>query len=269
MSPVDDTFDLLLFHRDLDVSAAYLEAGAAGVIVDLEIWEKRQRQSGYDTEINNHGIADLIALRGRTDQKVLCRVSRSDPDDHELSAVIGEGADEIIVPMLTSAAQAERFLRRVDGACKVTLMVETRGAVADIRDIATLPADRIYVGLNDLRIDRGSRTIFAPLADGLLEDMRDCCSDIAFGFGGLTLPGLGAPLPGHHLYAAMARLDCRFTFLRRSFYRDSVTLDPAEALRAIQADLQRYRRRSEVEQQNDAADAVNAVLKLEGLERVV
>jgi hypothetical protein len=269
MTPVDESFELLLFHRDLDVSAAYLEAGASGIIVDLEIWEKRQRQSGYDTEINDHSIADLIALRRRTDRHLLCRVSRSDPDDQELSAVIGEGANEIIVLMLTSAAQAERILRRIDGACKVTLMVETCGAVADIKNIAALPADRIYVGLNDLRIARGSRTIFTPLADGLLEDLRQSCRHISFGFGGLTLPGLGSPLPGHHLYAAMARLDCSFTFLRRSFYRDSIDLDPAEALNAIQSDVKKYRCRSEVEYQRDAADAVRTVLMLEGMERAV
>jgi hypothetical protein len=263
MTPLDENFNLFLFHRDIDVSVACLEAGAAGVIVDLENWGKQQRQSGYDTEINDHGIADLCALRSRTDRPILCRVSQPDPDDQELSAVIGEGANEIIVPMLTSADQAERILFRVDGACKVTLMIETCGAVAEIKKIASLSADRIYVGLNDLRIDRGSPTIFTPLKDGLLDELRNSIGDLAFGFGGLTLPGHGSPLPGHHLYAEMARLGCGFTFLRRSFYRDAAHLDPAEALSAIRTAVQRYRCRSEAECQRDAADAVLAVGELE------
>lgn len=264
MTNINETFDLLVFHRELDASVAHLEAGAAGIIVDLENWGKRQRQAGYDTEINAHGIHDLTALRGRTDGAILCRISQPDPEDRELSTVIGEGANEIIVPMLANVGQAERILRRVDGACKVTLMVETCGAVADIQKIAALPADRIYVGLNDLHIDRGSPTIFEPLADGLLEELRNSCTDIAFGFGGLTLPGYGDPLPGRHLYAEMARLDCSSTFLRRSFYRDAQHLGLAEALGAIQAQICKYRSRSEAECQRDAADTVRAVEALEG-----
>ena len=269
MTAFDKNFDLLLFHREPDMSLAYLEAGAAGVIVDLEDCGKQQRQSGFDTEINDHNISDLIALRSRTNRPILCRTSRPDPADQELSAVIGEGANEIIVPMLANADQAERILRKVDGACKVTLMVETCGAVAEVEKIATLPADRIYVGLNDLRIDRSTRTIFTPLADGLLEDLRNSCSNLSFGFGGLTLPGHGNPLPDRHLYAEMARLGCSFTFLRRSFYRDTVHRDPGEVLNAIQAEMQKFRCRSDEECQRGALDAARAVLRLERLEHAV
>lgn len=186
------------------------------------------------------------------------------PHDDEINAVIDAGADEIIVPMLTSTAQAERVLRRIDGACKVMLMIETRAAVAEIAQIADLPADRIYVGLNDLHIDRASNTIFAPLADGLLDTLHSHYQDRAFGFGGLTLPGLGAPLHGKHLYQEMARLECRFTFLRRSFYRDVAGLDFATSFKAIQAEMARYRKRSAAECQNDRVQAVQAVRALEG-----
>lgn len=239
-----ERFDLLLFHREVDTSVACLKAGAAGVIVDLESGTKRQRQMGFDTEINDHSIADLKALRRRTDGALLCRLSRPDPDDQELSSVVGEGADEVIVPMLSNVAQAERLMRRVDGACKVTLMIETCGAVADSAKIAALPANRIYVGLNDLRIERGTRSIFAPLGDGLLEKLRANCDGVAFGFGGLTLPGKGAPLHVGHLYAEMARLGCGFTFLRRSFYRDIGNLSLDQALASVQREIQQYRRRS-------------------------
>ncbi|KPA21406.1 hypothetical protein shim_21100 [Shimia sp. SK013] len=258
----DERFDLLLFHREIETSIACLQSGVAGIIVDLESGNKRQRQLGYDTEINSHSIADLTALRRRTDGALLCRLSQPDPDDQELAAVIGAGVNEVIVPMLTSADQAERLLSRIDGACKVTLMIETCGAVADSKKITALPVNRIYVGLNDLRIERGTSTIFAPMADGLLDRLRNSCDDVSFGFGGLTLPGKGAPLPGSHLYAEMARLGCGFTFLRRSFYRDVEKLDLGQALASIQSEILRYRNRSGAKVELDFAETARVVQAL-------
>ncbi len=262
MRTPSESFDLLLFHREIETSIACLQAGVAGIIVDLESGNKRQRQLGYDTEINSHSISDLTALRCRTDGALLCRLSHPDPDDQELAAVIGAGANEVIVPMLSSADQAERILSRIDGACKVTLMIETCGAVADSKKIAALPVNRIYVGLNDLRIERGTSTIFAPLADGLLEGLRNSCDNVSFGFGGLTVPGKGAPLPGSHLYAEMARLGAGFTFLRRSFYRDVDQLSLSQALDSIQGEIQLYRNRSGAKAEHDFAETVRAVQTL-------
>jgi len=257
-------FDLLLFHRDLTVSTQGLDAGAAGVIVDLESRGKQKRQLGFDTEINSHTVKDLAALRRLTKGHLLCRISQPDPDDREIGAVIDAGADEIIVPMLTDAAQIERLLRKVDGVCQIMAMIETQAATVEIEKIAALPVDRIYVGLNDLQIDRGTRTIFAPLADGLMQGLRARCKGRAFGFGGLTLPGYGDPLPSRSFYGELARLDCRFTFLRRSFYRDLNGMDLAEALHIMQANISRYRNRSADQSAQDTAETVSAIMSLEG-----
>jgi hypothetical protein len=49
--------------------------------------------------------------------------------------------------------------------------------------------------------------------------VRRACP-VPFGFGGLTLPDRGAPVPCRLLIAEMARISARFSFLRRSFLRD-------------------------------------------------
>jgi hypothetical protein len=83
----------------------------------------------------------------------------------------------------------------------------------------------VYVGLNDLRIDRGSDELFRPLIDGAVDAVR---AEVAqpFGVGGLTLPGCGAPVPSDLLAAELVRLGADFTFLRRSFTADMAGRDP-------------------------------------------
>jgi hypothetical protein len=101
----------------------------------------------------------------------------------------------------------------------VGILVETLDAVARAAELARLPLTRAYLGLNDLAIERQSCSIFAAVADGTLEHVRRPF-EVPFGFGGLTLPEGGSPLPCRLLMGEMARLGCRYSFLRRSFHRD-------------------------------------------------
>ena len=237
-------FELLLFHRDTAASQAHFDAGLDGVILDLEHRGKAARQTGYDTEINAHTLSDLRAARKALTGHILCRISGPSPTSDELRAVLDAGADEIIVPMLTSLAQAERICSLVDGAADITLMCETLEATKILPRLSRLPIRRLYVGLTDLWIARGTASIFAPLEDGLIDEIRLDVTGPSFGFGGLTLPGLGKPLCVSHLYHEMARLNAGFTFLRRSYYRDAKDLTPTAALQAIRADMQTARARS-------------------------
>ena len=259
-------FDLLLFHRDFETSQTYLKAGVDGIIVDLETAGKAKRQLGFDTEINDHTIADLHALRANSDGYLLCRLSGADVTETEVSQVIQAGANEIIVPMLNSMFQAERICRLAENICKVTLMVETVEAMGIAEKLSKLPVARIYVGLNDLRIARQTASIFSPLADGTLERLRAAIKGPAFGFGGLTLPSKGAPLPAFHLYNEMARLDANFTFLRRSFYRDVDQLAPETALSNIKSHYAAARMRpsAQINENHSAMIAALSDLKMVG-----
>ena len=73
----------------------------------------------------------------------------------------------------------------------------------------------------DLAIERRTPDIFTAIADGTLDRVAAAFADVPFGFGGLTLPGLGAPVPTAELAATMVRVDAAFTFLRRSFLADA------------------------------------------------
>lgn len=138
----------------------------------------------------------------------------------EVEAAISAGADEILVPMVRTPDEVCWVLRLARERCGVGILVETIDAVNCSKELGRLPLSRVYVGLNDLAIERKTPNIFTALVDGTVERLREWFPNTPFGFGGLTLPERGYPIPCSLLMGEMARLDCHFSFLRRSFYRD-------------------------------------------------
>ncbi len=229
--------DLHLFYNgpaSLDVAVA---AGIDAIVVDCEQGGKRERQHGYDTEINIWRTRDCEQVRLRTPTlQVVCRIDGFrnvglKAIDQALEAV-SAGADEVILPMVDRIDEVHRMLEALAGRAALGVMIETEGAIAAVSELNRLPLRRVFVGLNDLMIERSSENLFQPLLDGTVEMLRSRIKAIDFGFGGMTLPELGSPVPCSLLIAELARMRCDFTFLRRSFYRDlaATGLDPAEAV---------------------------------------
>jgi hypothetical protein len=189
-------------------------------VVDWETLGKRHRQKSYDTQINDASLADLCTVRASTDATVICRINGFNSKiSDEVEKAIGAGADEILLPMVRSVNEVQRVLDLVNGRCNVAIMLETVASINIAEDLARLPLSRVYVGLNDLGIERKTPNIFSAMVDGTVEYMQSKFS-IPFGLAGLTLPDLGNPIPCRLLIAEMARLNCDFSFLRRSFHRD-------------------------------------------------
>jgi hypothetical protein len=213
---------LFLFTTDVSLAVRAVRAGVGGLVVDWEQRGKRTRQHGADTEINAHTVEDLERLRIATEAPILCRVNAPGPwTADELEAAIAGGANEILVPMVRSSDDVLAVLEGVRGRTGVGILVETLAAVSCADELGRLPLSRVYVGLNDLAIERGSTTIFDAIADGTVERVRHAFA-VPFGFAGLTDPRAGTPLPSRLLVSELVRLRCSFTFLRRSFHRDVV-----------------------------------------------
>lgn len=214
-------FDLLLFTSDAVLVAEADAAGIAGFVVDWERQGKYDRQSGFDTQINADDEADLRRVRAHTPRRLVCRLNGvHDRTPGEVEAALAAGADELLVPMVRRPDEVERVLALAGGRAAVGILVETNEAVEGVAALARLPLARIYVGLNDLAIQRGTRNLFEAVIDGTVERVRDEYPG-PFGFAGLTLPGGGRPVACRLLIAEMARLGATFTMLRRSFLRDT------------------------------------------------
>ena len=238
---------------------AALPGGLAGVVVDWERRGKRERQVGVDTQIGTDTRDDLRRLRGATDARILCRIEGFGPttkDDVEAAA--NGGADEVLLPMVRGPAEVEAVLEQVRGRMGVGILVETVDALGALEDLARLPCSRVYVGLNDLAIDRGSGNLFEAIADGTVSSIRRHFH-VPFGFAGLTLPGAGYPVPCRLILGEMARLACGFSFLRRSFHRDVRGRDPAASIASILSALDAASRRSAEEIRTDAMELQEAI----------
>ncbi len=219
-------FELFLFSTDVPLIQAAVVAGVDGIVVDWERIGKEDRQRGYDTQIGTDTLEDLHRVRAATSARVLCRINAFGPSTQsEIKAAAEAGADEILLPMVRSAEQVERVLEWSGGHVGVGVLVETMDALDHAEVLAHLPLTRVYVGLHDLAIDRDTPNPFRAVADGIVEHLRQTFVSVPFGFAGLTLPDRGFPIPCRLLIAEMARLDCRFSFLRRSFLRDTAGRD--------------------------------------------
>jgi hypothetical protein len=234
--------DLFLFTVDPRWGSDVVAAGAAGIVVDWERRGKARRQLGEDTQINADTPEDLAQMRAATDGRLLCRINGYGPwTAGEVEEAVFRGADEILLPMVRSSEEVDRTLDLVSGRCGLGILIETQDAVDQAARLAQRPLSRIYVGLNDLRIDRRSLELFRPLVDGTVDAVRAEVTQ-PFGVGGLTLPDGGSPVPGRLLAAELVRLGTDFTFLRRSFTADMVGRDPFTEVPRLLAALDLLRR---------------------------
>jgi hypothetical protein len=218
--------DLFLFTVDPRWGRDVVAAGAAGIVVDWERRGKLRRQLGEGTQINADTADDLARMREATSGRLLCRINALGPwTAGEVDEAVRCGADEILLPMVRTTEQVDRTLDLVAGRCGLGILIETQDAVDGAGALAARPLSRIYVGLNDLRIDRGSTELFRPLVDGTVDAVRAQVTS-PFGVGGLTLPGRGFPVSSDLLAAELVRAGADFTFLRRSFTADMAGRDP-------------------------------------------
>lgn len=252
-------FGLFLFSTDPLFIRAAVAGGAVGVVIDWEHVGKRERQASADTEINRDTVKDLRRVRACTDARVLCRINGYGPTTvEEVQQALDGGADELLLPMVRSRHEVEGVLDLARGRCGVGILVETVAATMLAETLARLPLSRVYVGLNDLAIERKSRSIFDAVANGTVERLRRPFT-IPFGFGGLTLPDRGHPIPCRLLIAEMVRLDCAFTFLRRSFRRDVRGRDPALEIPRLLDAIRQARLRSPADRARDRAELERAI----------
>lgn len=236
--------DLFVFTAAAPLARDLVDAGATGIVLDWERRGKARRQDGHDTQINADTPLDLSAVRASTDGRILTRINGYGPwTAAEVEQAVERGTDEVLLPMVRTAEEVDRVLDLVDGRVGLGILVETQCAVRRAAQLAARPLSRVYVGLNDLRIDRGSTELFEPLVDGTVDQVRSVVAT-AFGVAGVTVADGGYPVPTRLLAAELTRLSAHFTFLRRSFLADTAGRDLAAAVAGIQAMAAELRLRS-------------------------
>ena len=243
-----------LMSTDQAVLHAFAEAAPASrpdaVVVDWERFGKSERQAyapefiGVDTTIRPDDDRAVRRVRALGFDRVVCRIDAvGSRTVEQLEAVRLQGGTDVLVPMWREPRELEHVLAHSDGL-RVGVMVETTDGVRNAAALGDLGASFVFVGLMDLALERRTTSIFAPLVDGTLDLIAERLGDLPFGFGGLTVPGTGQPIPDRLLVAEMVRLRASFSFLRRSFLDNVRGVDVVESLRSIRVSLQLIGRRS-------------------------
>jgi len=242
---MNDPFELLLFTTDPQLIRDAVAAGIDGFIVDWERQGKERRQFDNDTEINRDTVEDLRVVRACCkDALVICRINGNGfTRNEEIEQALAAGADELLLPMVTTVEEVELVLDVISNRARLGILVETCEAVRLAKQLARLPLSRVYVGLNDLSIQRGDPNIFTAVSDGTVERALEPF-EVPIGFGGLTLPELGDPIECRLLMGEMRRLGCGFSFLRRSFRRDIQNRNISAAITRIRQHLETASHRS-------------------------
>lgn len=211
----------MLLTSDSNTIKKAEECGVDRIFYDLEILNKNERQKGRDTLISNNDINKVSEVKSQLNKcELLVRVNPFyEGSKEEIDAVVEQGADIVMMPMVTDEYQIERFVELVDGRSKVCPLLETAQTVARIDNILAVSGiDELYVGLNDMHISFGLKFMFELLSGGIIEYMSDKISarSIPFGFGGLAKIGEGI-LPAEYILGEHARLGSSSVILSRTF----------------------------------------------------
>jgi len=199
------------------------DLGGFRLFVDLERMGKAERQAGRNTFISVHTLDDVGRIKSVLRRSPL--MVRVNPlhagTREEVDAVIGEGADKLMLPMFRTSDDVRAFVEIVDGRLPVVVLLETADALHSIDTwIGTAGLDEVFVGLNDLHLSLGCRFMFEPLARGDVDRVAASAKSHGrrFGFGGIARMDEGH-LPGSDVLAEHVRLGSGAVILSRTFHR--------------------------------------------------
>lgn len=216
---------LMLICNDPKVAVAADKAGVDRIFVDLEILGKEERQGHLNTVISRHDISDVAKVRNAVpDSTLLVRVNPLNAHTKlEVDRVIDSGADLLMLPMFHDAETVDCFSKIVAGRAGIIPLVETIGAVRNIRQLTTVPGlKEIFIGLNDLHLSVGKTFMFELLADGTVESLAHVVrgAGLNFGFGGIARLREGL-LPAERILGEHVRLGSSSVILSRTFFQDA------------------------------------------------
>jgi hypothetical protein len=234
VQPILMSSDVALLTR---LAAASEDAQPAAVAVD---WERPDDRGERDRRPTAAQLTALAEVREVSPWPVVCRVNQVGPGtEEEVERAVDLGADEVLVPMVRREAEVERVLHAVRDRVGVGIMVETPEAAARAASLADLGICRAFVGLLDLALERETPSVFTALADGTVDRLVAELASTAYGFGGLTDPARGYPLPARLLMGDIVRSGCAFAMMRNAFVADAALSSPESVLAAIHRELAR------------------------------
>lgn len=212
---------LMYITNDPNITEIAENCGVDRIWIDLERRGKKLRQKGMDTVISDHVPSDISAIKDVLSKSdLLVRINPLyDKSREEIKEVIDRGADIVMLPMLKTAYDADRFVKFVNGRARTMLLIETAEAVSNLKEIVRVAGiNEIHIGMNDLHLAYGMDFMFELLSNGTIDTICDIVRSVGipYGFGGIAGLDEGL-LPARYIIAEHYRLGSSMVILSRSF----------------------------------------------------
>ncbi len=240
-------FTLTLVTDDPDLAAEADAAGVERIGIDIERLGKAGRQADHpQARISDHVLEDLARLGPVLRRaRLFCRLDPPHAGTGEqVERALGEGARVLMLPYFADAADAARFVERVDGRAETVVLVETAAAAWRIELLALLDGlDEVMVGLNDLSWNMRIGNRFSLLASPLIQAMSAAVRGAGkrFSVGGLgRWDDTSLESPPDLIYAQYPRLQAQGAWLARSFYQGPKPFDWTSAVQTLRRRLDHW-----------------------------
>lgn len=219
--------ELLQITNSAELAQICDQVEGVRIFVDLEQNGKAERQKGHDTFISTHSLQDVGRIKAfLKHSKLMVRVNPYQAGDPtacklEVDQVLAQGADLLMLPMFTQAAELQAFASLVAGRAPIVALLETAGALQSLDVWLDTPGlFEVFVGLNDLHLSLACNFMFEPLLQGHVDRVAAAAKarGLRFGFGGIARMDEGV-LPGRDVLAEHVRLGSGAVILSRTFNR--------------------------------------------------
>jgi hypothetical protein len=223
----------LYITNDIDTAIICDQLSVDEIFIDLELRGKSARQSGLNTFISTHQIDDISKIKKvLKTSEILVRIDAMGSWSHDqINKVISMDPDTLMLPYFKSKSEVEDFIDIVDGRVKTCLLVETYSAIDILDSILEIDGvNRIHIGLNDLSIEKKSKTMFEPYSNDILDNIAKLAisMDVDFGIGGIGYIGSGLVPSPESIIAEQIRLGSSAVILSRSFANYTKYKSPKE-----------------------------------------
>lgn len=219
--------NLMYITNNPAVAEIAQRSGIDRIFVDMEYIGKEERQKGLNTVKSRHTVQDIRNIQAvLTTSELLVRVnpihektSEYASSETEIETAIETGGKVLMLPMVKTAKEAERFVRAVDGRAKTMLLIETAEANENIDELLRVDGvDEVHIGLNDMHLAYKKKFMFELLTDGTVERLCEIFQKkgIPYGFGGIARLGYGM-LPAEKIIVEHYRLGSTKAIVSRSF----------------------------------------------------
>lgn len=218
------SFNYIAITNQPNHAQIYSNCGIQQIMIDTEIIGKVERQGHKNTVINNHSLSDITVLKElNLDSEIICRINPyNDKSFKEIDTAIDNGADLIMIPMITVMDNYKLMVDRIGDRVQVLPLIETPYSffkLAEILEYSTLK--QIHFGLNDLCISLGMKNLFEVLLSDTFQYVTKKAKVEIKGIGGIGDPQIRQTVSPLTLLNGYMKCDSNSVILSRNFFMNS------------------------------------------------